>query len=373
MAFSVPWYRSLYGLFTVDHARKLMLSFFKKKPPKGNNGKINLIWHVGAGKTGTSSIQYTLHHNQQLLEKQGFKYLGLMLEGAYNNFYSWQKPALIEEFHNLTAEETENSLHQIFQDTIENARRNGIHTLIWSNESFLGRIEKTRGALKKIEELGVTVRIVVYIRQYEKWAKSAYIQWGINHKTNPGRIIPFREWIQRRKVNFFELLKPIIDDAPESLTVRNMDAVGDTTRDFLKLCHIDFADMAIHRIYESPALEEIYLRAVFNNRIEDPVLPDRFDSSIRKYLTLNSTPDQFLQKILPDNEDLQFVSDLCKQDRDRMNEYLENHGLDPIASDGYATDDPKVNTDIILQTLTEIVMAQALRIGELEKKMNNIP
>lgn len=334
-----------------------------------NNGKINLIWHIGAGKTGTSSIQSTLHHNQQLLEKQGFKYLGLMLEGAYNNYFSWQKPALIEEFHKLTAEETENSLHQIFQDTIENARRNGIHTLIWSNESFLGRIEKTRIALKKIEELGVTVQIVVYIRQYEKWARSAYIQWGINHKTNPGQIIPFREWIQRRKVNFFELLKPIIDDSPESLTVRNMDAVGDTTRDFLKLCHIDFSNMEIHRIYESPTLEEIYLRAVFNNRIEDPVLPDRFDNSIKKYLTLNSTPNQFLQKILPDNEDLKFVSQLFKQDMDRMNEYLESHNMGPVASDSYLMYDTKLNTDIILQTLVEIVMAQTLRIAELEKKI----
>jgi len=114
-----------------------------------------------------------------------------MLEGAYNNFYSWQKPALIEEFHKLTAEETENSLHQIFQDTIENARRNGIHTLIWSNESFLGRIEKTRGALKKIEELGVTVRIVVYIRQYENGRSRRIFNGGSTIKQIPAGLSLF--------------------------------------------------------------------------------------------------------------------------------------------------------------------------------------
>lgn len=339
-----------------------------------NDRKINLIWHIGAGKTGTSSIQYTLHHNKNLLEKQGFKYLGLMLEGAYHEFFPWQDPALIEEFHGLTAEETELSLFRIFQDTIENARREGIHTLIWSNESFLGRTEKTRIALKEIEKLGVSVQIIVYIRRYEKWARSAYIQWAINHKTNPGRIMPFREWIQQRKVNFFELLKPIIDDSPDSLTVRNMDAAGDTTRDFLQLCNIDFSNMELHRIYESPTIEEIYLRAIFNNRIEDPVLPDQFDNSIKQYLTdiSISTPNEFLQKILPDNIDLQFVAENFKQDIDRMNGYLKKHGIEPFAADVYEIDDTKLNTEIILQILTEIVMAQALRIGELEKKMNKI-
>ena len=331
------------------------------------NSKINLIWHIGAGKTGTSSIQYTLYKNQGILEKQGFKYLGLMLEGAYNIFFPWQKPALIEEFHKLTAEETERSLYHIFQDTIERAKQDGIHTLIWSNESFLGRTEKTRTALKKVEELGVTVRVVVYIRQYEKWARSAYIQWGINHKTNHGKIIPFREWIQQRKVNFYEQLKPIIDDSPDSLTVRNMDSVGDTTKDFISICNIDVTDLELYRLYESPAIEEIYLRAIFNNRIENPVLPDLYDNLIGKQLALNSTPGQFLNAIMPDAEDLQFVGKLFEQDKKKMNDYLKSQGAEPLLQEYCETNETKLNTDIILQSLVEVVMAQALRISSLEK------
>ena len=48
--------------------------------------KIELILHIGAGKTGTSSIQETLRNNSLALNDQHVKYLGLMLEFAEHKY-----------------------------------------------------------------------------------------------------------------------------------------------------------------------------------------------------------------------------------------------------------------------------------------------
>lgn len=41
-----------------------------------------LILHIGAGKTGSTSVQFTLQRSREQLAAQGLGYLGLMLEEA---------------------------------------------------------------------------------------------------------------------------------------------------------------------------------------------------------------------------------------------------------------------------------------------------
>lgn len=50
-----------------------------------------LVVHIGAGKTGTSSIQAALKENGKLLEQHKIKYLGMLLEFAHKQ-YPWQYP-----------------------------------------------------------------------------------------------------------------------------------------------------------------------------------------------------------------------------------------------------------------------------------------
>ncbi len=46
------------------------------------DGKFRLVFHIGAGKTGTTSIQRALRTHMLFLRKQGTWYLGYMLEHA---------------------------------------------------------------------------------------------------------------------------------------------------------------------------------------------------------------------------------------------------------------------------------------------------
>ena len=60
--------------------------------------------------------------------------------------------------------------------------------MIWSNETFLGNDAIVFPAVQRLTEAGVgALRIVAYVRRPDAWAQSAYLQWGIKHKTTPAR------------------------------------------------------------------------------------------------------------------------------------------------------------------------------------------
>ena len=59
------------------------------------------IFHIGAGKTGTSSLQFTLRDSRPALAAAGVWYLGLMLEHAPVRHFEWQVFGGTELFHRL--------------------------------------------------------------------------------------------------------------------------------------------------------------------------------------------------------------------------------------------------------------------------------
>lgn len=152
-------------------------------------GGVKIILHIGAGKTGTSSIQKMLFDNQKELKRQGYYYLGFMLENAYKKKYTWQKrtPAN-DDFFSLPMQQAFEEMYEILNDTIKKAEQDDIHTLIWSNESFFGNRKPLMEVLKKLKEKNIELRVVAYIRRHDSWAQSAYLQWGIKHKTYTGKL-----------------------------------------------------------------------------------------------------------------------------------------------------------------------------------------
>ena len=91
---------------------------------------MNIILHIGAGKTGTTSIQSALEKETKLLTEQGFKYLGLMLENCYDKKYIWQNKH--QDFHQVMTQnhQIKEELYEILNLTIDNAKKENIHTLI---------------------------------------------------------------------------------------------------------------------------------------------------------------------------------------------------------------------------------------------------
>lgn len=114
--------------------------FKKTKPPSGyvpESPPFRLTVHVGAGKTGTSSIQATLLSNQSELNEQGIHYMGLMLEQAPLKKYLWQKQRDTEAFSELDGETRRQQALEVIRNSVKKFQDKGISHAIWSNESFL--------------------------------------------------------------------------------------------------------------------------------------------------------------------------------------------------------------------------------------------
>lgn len=259
----------------------------------------------------------------------------------------------------------------VFNHIIESAKKNNIHTLIWSNESFFTRSNKLFNILKYLESGGLQIEFVAYVRRHDAWARSAYVQWALKHKTIKGKLLNFSTWIEKRKPMFYPQLKEILNVFPHQLQVRNMDSVKDVVADFLLLCNIDIYKLNTLRSNESPGNEELFLRALFNSQYEEEVLPKIFDEIIGSSLDFNKTPEEYLNELLPTEEDLVQVKKESEEDYILLNELLRSQNQEGLKEQEEILKNVAVNNEVLIQSLSQIIMEQAQRIQNIEKILIN--
>lgn len=337
--------------------------------PSGKARPLRLIFHVGAGKTGTSSIQQTLGSQQEVLKDLGYWYLGLMLEHANVRQFPWQDTLASEVFHAMAPDEASEQLTAVLKAVVADARRTGLHTLIWSNESFIRRNTTTHPALAALQRDGVEISLVAYVRRHDAWARSAYVQWGIKHKTYGGPIQPFNAWIKNRNPAFHADLLRLRRAFPGSLVVRNLDAVGDAVADFLKVIGLSSPRLAQLRTNETPTGVELVLRALFNNGVPGEALPSRFERCVGRSLDFATPVADYFDRLMPTDADLERVKDHCANDREALDSLLAEHGQPPIDTSRLSIKPTTLDTQALIRTLSEIVVQQSLRLERLEKRV----
>ena len=329
---------------------------------------MKLIFHIGAGKTGSTSIQRTLRENDVLLKERGVWYLGLMLERIETKLFDWQKmSSVVPEFHRLTNEQAKKQLLDVLRPMIKEAQEKKFHTLIWSNESFLAGKHNFTGALQELQKDGVEVEILIYVREYASWTRSAYVQWGIKHKTYKGKLQTFEEWSQRHSPSFYREMKNLLEIMPETVKVRNMSAVDDVVLDFLDYAQIKHDGIRVFRDNDSPKNEELLLRALFNSKYGGQVLPARFENILGKQIPFSKSPKEFLEDLLPKKHDLEIVLMKTSDDRESLNQLLLNQGQTVLENDEVSLKTANVNSEKLLMALADIVMQQSRRIDKLER------
>ncbi len=334
---------------------------------------MKLILHLGAGKTGTSSIQRTLRENDTLLKKNGVWYLGLMLERSGNKLFDWQREStVIHDFYKLSHDVAEAQLLEVLRLTIEEGKKSNIQTLIWSNESLLMMKRSIASAFQVLQEEGIEIELLYYVRDYTSWAHSAYLQWGIKDKMYEGKLKTFREFRKIRFPHFYKDIEYFIKVMPEAIKVRNMSATENVVLDFLNFAQIKIDNLEIFRINDTPKNEELLLRATFNSRYDGRVLPKQFDNIIGKNISFSKTPKQFLEELLPIGQDMENVLDDSLGDRELMNELLLQQSQPVLDSNIPVSKSPDINNDKLLMALTEIVVRQSQKIAGLQKTVNEI-
>ena len=266
----------------------------------GKTQPFRLIFHIGAGKTGTSSIQASLNEARQQLNEEGYDYWGLMLEFAPVILYQWQKASASKEFLSLDPQTATEQVTNVLSQSISSAQASGIHTAEW----FFGRHSSVIPALKALEEAGVEIQTVAYVRRHDAWAKSAYVQWGLKHKTYRGPLIPFKDYIKKRPVAFAGTLRPWLEAFPDTFLLRNFDEAGNVVDDFRTTLGIT-AELPDVRTNESPSPEELFFRSLYNNTVRDEAPPVNFDRLFQtNQITVHGSPVCWLQSLLPTDSDL---------------------------------------------------------------------
>jgi len=347
----------------------------KKKLSPADAGVVRIIVHIGAGKTGTSSIQETLRQNAPILSKQGIHYFGLVLDRAPVKRYEWQRPGAFREFFVARKGEVGNEFREVLEESIDNLVKRGGHTFILSNESFLLSGSFLIDVFAQLKaERGWEVNFVAYVRDYASWSKSSYVQWGIKHKAYKGKLKPYREWIRNSSMSGFAPGLKAWDCCSEiPLQVRNLHQAGNVVIDFCSTFGLPLAEIAEVRSNDAPSAEELALRALFNNRFDSEMLPQVFERLFGYHsLDFNIAVDRYLDPLMPSQEDVEAYLTGMKDDAAVVNALLERNGQQPLALESASVKPTKVDQAKMAGALFLMVTQLAHRMNHAEVRLREL-
>ncbi len=335
---------------------------------------MKLIVHIGNGKTGTTSIQNGLEVYSAELKTHGIHYLGRMLEHApVSAPRDWQNPDGAELLlHKMDAEDVRSDLVAVLTDALSALKDQEISTAIWSNEALFARHFGVIDALQAVQSQGVEVEIILYLRRHDGWAKSAYAQWGIRHKSYQGPVKGFSEWIAERPVRFAPNLEVWNAAFGAALDLRNFDEVADVGAEFFE--GIGIAGLDHSRVYQTPSIEQLTAHAMFNTQFPGVVYPDRFGALMRVagLGALDREAAQKLQNLLPGTADLERVLHECADDLARVDAVFSEKGQPVFSKDPRKQSDDSADIWTFVVHLMTAHFTLLDRVAQLEHRLTKL-
>lgn len=332
--------------------------------------KRKLIIHIGMGKTGSSSIQSTLRDNSSLLAKNGIAYLGLMLEYAEKKKFDWQKVYGWPTFREESKDIANKQLIDIFTH-IEKDLSPEITTLIWSNESLFGNIELISPALLCLDEI-FDVQAIGYIRRPDSWIASAYIQWGIKHKSYTGPLQRFKKWVTKRPFSLVSDIQKWISMFSQSYFY-NFDTIDNVAQHFIqKVICIDSTDLTITQANVTPSPVSVALYAYYNSFFDGKTHPREIEPLLNNSGVLNQNNSiGSINNYFPKEEDIRAYLDNSAGELEEINKIFKQLGEPEID-----VSEIKVNEFIIKQpdmnrALFLIIVYLSNRVDRLENLIFN--
>lgn len=320
---------------------------------------IKLFLHVGMGKTGTSSIQAALNNNKAILQKHNIRYLGMWFDFIDPAFEGWGNQA---KFFDASEAETKAYALKAAEVFAESAAQQGITTFVLSNEGLWGRAASLKLFLDAIADQ-VEVSVVGYVRNPMDWLPSAYAQWGIVDKVNPG-VGPGYGELARRHVKWYKDAFSWADTFGDRFVLRDYSSIENVVDDFASLIGVP-ETLVQERVYERRSNAELALRSLFNKRYEGSVAPGFFDKMVQKQMT-DVMP---LARIRQDRFDYSETPAIVQENAAIFDEIKQRFDIDLMQTPVKplpAVPDLDVLRNEVFDSVTEIVLAMSRRVQWLE-------
>ncbi len=323
-------------------------------------GQKRLILHVGMGKTGTTSIQRALEINETNLKAQHVEYLGMWLDSINPAFRDWDGMA---SFMASSEEERLSACKRFLEVLDEKAANEGTETFILSNEWMSEFSRELAPFLNCLIEHHVEVTVLLYVRDPFTWLPSAYNQWSVKHKSNPG---PLQSYLISARELALCYLYPLEWDErmPGRTIVRSYEAVGNVVADFAETLSLQIHANEL-REHVTETQEDMLLRAFFAASKDETYFPEVFEQAVG--ISAGRVPK--LSDLLAEAFDYSATSEIMFDYEEVFSAYREKFGFDPRHMSSVSsppTPDLETTRHRLVEVITGLALDQAQRIWSLE-------
>lgn len=191
---------------------------------------ITFYIHIGAGKTGTSSIQEVLQSNTKILAENGF---------FYPNLDKVNTPPVFN--HAAYLLKNNNNKAKISEDIIQcfnYCKKNNLTSVIlsWESPAYWA----WRYIVSAINSLNAQLKIIFYVRRQDSWLESAWKQWGIKSEHTD-----IRSYVKsvKEQANWHQVIQQWPSETHNNFTVRIYDREklmnNDVVSDFFSILGFD--------------------------------------------------------------------------------------------------------------------------------------
>ena len=274
---------------------------------------IQLIVHIGIGKTGTSSIQHYL--NQVAESSNDFLFAGYLFERLQNKRYDWQRVSGTPRFVELPYEQQNAELEIALNDCINEATSRGLSKVIWSNEALC----EMAWLPQMLQQLWTgTITTLCYVREPASYSVSAYYQWGIKHKIYSGEVPSYTEFVQKHHFEHHKIIEKW-KAVSANFHILNYDKTENVVQTFCERLFISFDNSHCpDRQNRAPDTTQLYASAIANSLDNKPCMLEL----PQEWSQLSSPNERWFHSKLPTHQQIAEHVANCELDTQKLNALL---------------------------------------------------
>jgi hypothetical protein len=242
---------------------------------------LDLVLHIGSGKTGTSSIQHFLDVNRDRLAEMDWLYPRSPGRGRHGKLGLYVKSAKeldrTPSWHRLKFDDPRRFRRAFRRRLFREIEESGLHQVLMSDEALYSLSVRSLRRLRQFtNRVARSLRVVVYLRRQDEHLVSRYQQTvkvgAVRRLADWAAAVPYSTYDYRARLDIWQRTS-----APDVLVVRRFErdrfSGGSLLQDFAEACGMDIPIEAMesteHRNESLDAESVEFLRLLNIHRIEN--------------------------------------------------------------------------------------------------------